>query len=198
VVALAAGFDTRAYRLSWPPGTVLFELDQPELLAVKADRLRAHSGAERCQRREVPVNLGDDWIGHLAAAGHQADRPTIWFAEGLLFYLTAEEAGNVLHSAARLSAPGSRLAADLIGTGVFHFAYTREFLRRLDVAGSPWQFGTDEPARFVADNGWSVETVLEPGMPGADYGRWPPGSTMPAAVRVPRSYLVAAIARHPA
>ncbi|MEO3930165.1 SAM-dependent methyltransferase [Micromonosporaceae bacterium B7E4] len=193
VVALAAGLDTRAYRLTWPEGTVLFELDQPDLLAAKAHRMREHRGQERCRRREVAVDLADDWAGALVDAGFAPDRPTVWFAEGLLFYLPAEAARDVLRRALALSTPGCRLAADLIGTGVFQFPYTREFLRRLEAAGSPWRFGTDEPGRFVADSGWAVEEVLEPGMPGADYGRWP-AARMPAAVQVPRSYLVAATA----
>jgi methyltransferase (TIGR00027 family) len=194
VVALGAGLDTRAFRLSWPAGVVLFELDQPELLAFKADRLRGQRGGGRCARREVPVNLGDDWVRHLRDAGYAADRYTVWFAEGLLFYLSDEDAWDVLNRAVRMSAPGSHLAVDLIGTGVFHFPYTREFLRRLDEAGSPWRFGTDEPGRFVAGTGWSVDAVLEPGMPDADYGRWPAASTPPATASVPRSYLVAATA----
>ncbi|MDW5329534.1 SAM-dependent methyltransferase [Plantactinospora sp. KLBMP9567] len=194
VVALAAGLDTRAFRLSWPDDTVLFELDQPDLLAAKAHRLREHLGRARCRRREVPVDLGGDWVGHLVDAGYAPDRPTVWFAEGLLFYLSADAARAVLRRAASLSVPGCRLAADLIGTGVFKFPYTRGFLRRLEAAGSPWRFGTDEPGRFVADADWRVDSVLEPGMPGADYGRWPAASILPAAVRVPRSYLLAATA----
>jgi methyltransferase (TIGR00027 family) len=195
VVALGAGLDTRWYRLPWTDGTVLYELDQAPVLAYKALHLDGVPGPANAGRRTVPVTFDerDAWIGALKDAGYTADRPAVWFAEGLLFYLPEPTARAVLRGATTVSAPGSRLAADLIGTGIFRFPYTREFLRRLAVAGSPWQFGTDDPAGFVAGTGWRVDAVLEPGTPGADYDRWPARSTPPRSAVIPRSYLLSAI-----
>ena len=86
-VILAAGLDTRAYRLPWPAGTTVFELDQPEVIAFKSNTL-AELGAEpSAQRRTVAIDLRDDWPAALIAAGFDASQPTAWIAEGLLIYL---------------------------------------------------------------------------------------------------------------
>ncbi|WP_158883741.1 class I SAM-dependent methyltransferase [Amycolatopsis anabasis] len=195
VVGLGAGLDTRSFRLDWPENTVLFELDQPDLLSYKESQLDSSGAARRCECHRVPVNLAGDWTAALTGAGFDPARPTVWFAEGLLFYLPEELAAAVVRQAAGLSAPGSRFAADLIGTGIFRFPYLRSFLGKLEDAGSPWRFGTDDPRGFVENCGWRVDEVVEPGEPRANYGRWPRRAA-PAGFRdLPRSFLVAASAR---
>jgi methyltransferase (TIGR00027 family) len=192
VVGLGAGLDTRAFRLAWPAGTVLFEVDQPAVLSYKETQLAGSGARPRCDCRTVPVDLGDDWGAALLGAGYHPDRPAVWFAEGLLFYLPEQFAGQVVQRAAELSAPGSRLAADLIGTGIFRFRYLRSFLRKLEQAGSPWVFGTDQPDGFLAEHGWTPYQLVEPGEPGANYGRWPEAAARMNLPDLPRSYLVAA------
>lgn len=191
-VCLGAGLDTRAFRLDWPPGTVLYELDQPAVLHYKNARLETAGEPSRCERRTVPVDFADGWTTDLQDAGYDPTRPTVWFGEGLLFYLTQEAARATLTQAARLSAPGSRLAVDLIGTGIFRFPYMRPFLRKLEEAGSPWSFGTDDPGGFVEECGWSVTELSEPGSPKANYGRWPEQAGLSGIADLPRSFLVAA------
>jgi methyltransferase (TIGR00027 family) len=200
VVGLGVGLDSRAYRLSWPPGTVMFEVDQPELLSYKNELLAAEGSGAGCQRRMVPVDLAQDWRARLLDAGYDPHDRSVWFAEGLLFYLPDQLAGQTVEWAAELACPGSRLAVDLIGTGVFRLRYLRTFLRRLERAGSPWRFATDEPARFVAERGWRVDELTEPGDPGANYGRWPERANTSTPANLPRSFLVAASLterRHP-
>jgi methyltransferase (TIGR00027 family) len=195
VVGLGAGLDTRAFRLNWPDGTTLFEVDRPDLLAYKDDRLAAcgvPASAGRCDRRAVPADLGTDWVGALNSAGFDAAAPTLWFGEGLVFYLAVVLAESVLRAAARASALGSAIAIDLVGTGIFRLPYTRPFLRRLEAAGSPWRFGTDDPAGFVRECGWPTVTVTEPGRPDADFGRWPANANPTNLPGLPRSYLVTA------
>jgi methyltransferase (TIGR00027 family) len=191
VVGLGAGLDCRAYRMAWPPGTVLYEVDRPELLAYKDERLAA-GPRPRCVRRTVPTDLAGNWVEPLLAAGYDPATPSVWFAEGLLFYLPEPLAGRTLRAAARQSAPGSRIAFDLIGTGVFRLRYMRPFLAELAEAGSPWRFGTDDPAGFAAAAGWRVDGVAEPGDPTAGYGRWPTAATGAGLPAVPRSFLVTA------
>ncbi|MER5443681.1 SAM-dependent methyltransferase [Streptomyces sp. NPDC002790] len=192
VVGLGAGLDTRAYRLEWPEHTVLFEADQPSLLSYKEQILDAHGASPRCDCRRLHLDLAGDWDSLLTNAGFDPELPTVWFAEGLLFYLPEELAHQVLSRAAALSAPGSVLAADLIGTGIFKMPYTQLFLRKLQDADSPWRFGTDDPAGFVENCGWRVTIATEPGLPGAQYGRWTPQAVPQGLTNLPRSFLVSA------
>lgn len=193
VVSLGAGLDTRAYRLDWPDGVTLFEVDYPAPLSYKHEHLAPTSATQRCDTRAVPVDLAGDWAAELSKAGFRSGTSTVWFAEGLLFYLPQALARDVTTTAATLSGPGSRLAADLIGTGIFRFRYMRTFLGRLEAAGSPWVFGTDDPSGFIESCGWHVVTENEPGHPAANYGRWPEQASPVTFRNLPRSYLVSAV-----
>lgn len=115
-VLLAAGLDSRAYRLDWPSGTALFELDQPKVLQFKRDHL---DGVEpTCAYRTVGVDLREDWPAALIAAGFDVTAPTGWLAEGLLPYLPGQAERDLLATVTELSAPGSRLAVEeFSGTG---------------------------------------------------------------------------------
>ncbi|MFI9810218.1 SAM-dependent methyltransferase [Streptomyces sp. NPDC052301] len=113
VVLLAAGLDTRAYRLSWPSGTRLYELDLPPVLEFKHRVLAAQSAGSRCDRTAVPADLlSTTWADRLVDAGFDPGRPAAWLVEGLLVYLTADEAGALLRTVGELSAPLSRLGLE--------------------------------------------------------------------------------------
>lgn len=191
VVGLAAGLDTRAYRLDWPDDITLFEVDQDAVLTYKERRLAQVGAERRCKSVTVKVDLGDDWGAALQNAGFNPEQPTVWFAEGLLFYLPEPLAYEVTRKAYELSAPGSRFAADLIGTGIFRFKYTRDFLQKLQEANSPWVFGTDDPEGFINECGWSTIEVTEPGRPTANFGRWPEAANPINLPDLPRSHLAA-------
>jgi len=113
VVLVAAGLDTRAYRLGWPAPVRLFELDLPEVLAFKQAVLDAEGAHPGCERAAVRVDLRADWPAALTGAGLDPGVPTAWLVEGLLVYLTAPEAATLLERLTALSAPGSRLACEL-------------------------------------------------------------------------------------
>jgi methyltransferase (TIGR00027 family) len=112
VVILAAGLDSRAYRLDWPSGTAVFEIDQPKVLAYKAATLDAHGVVPAATRHAVPVDLRDDWPAALIDAGFQPRRATAWLAEGLLPYLPADAQDRLFAMVTALSAPGSRIAVE--------------------------------------------------------------------------------------
>ncbi len=112
VVILAAGLDSRAYRLPWPDGTVIFELDQPKVLDFKRDVLAELGDAPRADRREVAVDLRDDWAAALAEAGFDPAAPTAWIAEGLLIYLPATAQGQLFEGIDALSSAGSWAAVE--------------------------------------------------------------------------------------
>ncbi|CAN1518683.1 COG3315 O-Methyltransferase involved in polyketide biosynthesis [Mycobacteriaceae bacterium] len=114
VVILASGLDSRAYRLEWPAGTVVYEIDQPKVLEYKAAAL-AKCGAEpTAVRREVPIDLRQDWPAALTAVGFDTTRPAAWLAEGLLMYLPADAQDGLFGQITTLSAPGSRLSVEAI------------------------------------------------------------------------------------
>ena len=113
-VILASGLDSRAYRLPWPAGTVVYEIDQPEVIEFKT-RTLADLGAEpKAERRTVPIDLRNDWPAALRAAGFDPEKPTAWCAEGLLIYLPPEAQDLLFDNIAALSAPGSAVATEFV------------------------------------------------------------------------------------
>src|ERR1700744_2925212 len=112
VVILASGLDARAYRLAWPAGTVVYEVDQPQVIEFKSRTLAALGAAPTADRRVVAVDLRDDWPTALRTAGFDPSQPTAWSAEGLLGYLPPEAQDRLLDTITELSAPGSRLATE--------------------------------------------------------------------------------------
>jgi methyltransferase (TIGR00027 family) len=114
IVILASGLDSRAYRLPWPQGTVVFEIDQPKVLEYKAATLGEHGVQPSAERHEVAVDLRQDWPAALQAAGFDPARPTAWLAEGLLMYLPADAQDRLFEQITGLSAPGSRVSAEAV------------------------------------------------------------------------------------
>ncbi len=111
-VILASGLDSRAYRLPWPAGTVVFEIDQPKVIEFKSQALADLGASPTADRRTVSVDLRDDWPAALRAAGFDDTAPTAWSAEGLLVYLPPDAQDRLLDNITELSAPGSRLATE--------------------------------------------------------------------------------------
>ncbi|OBA86503.1 SAM-dependent methyltransferase [Mycobacteriaceae bacterium 1482268.1] len=113
-VILASGLDARAYRLPWPDGTVVFEMDQPEVIHFKSQTLADLGAQPKATRRTVAIDLRDDWPNALRDNGFDTTRPTAWIAEGLLIYLPAQAQDLLFDRIDELSAPGSRVATEHI------------------------------------------------------------------------------------
>src|SRR5579875_419295 len=111
-VILASGLDARAYRLPWPAGTVVYEVDQPDVIEFKTRTLSVFSAAPTAERRTVAIDLRDDWPAALKAAGFDPSQRTAWSAEGLLGYLPPDAQDRLLDTITALSAPGSRIATE--------------------------------------------------------------------------------------
>ncbi|WP_135451401.1 class I SAM-dependent methyltransferase [Mycobacterium sp. DL99] len=166
IVILASGLDSRAYRLEWPAGTTVFEIDQPKVLEYKSATLAEHGVEPAAQRREVPVDLRFDWPTALREAGFDAQQPTAWLAEGLLMYLPADAQDRLFDLVTELSAPGSRIAAETAGVTARErreemrerferFAATFNMQHALDVQ----ELMYDDPQRadveqWLAEHGW--------------------------------------------
>ncbi|MET7900196.1 class I SAM-dependent methyltransferase [Streptomyces sp. NPDC005336] len=166
VVLLGAGMDSRAYRLDWPSGTRLFEIDTAEPLGFKESVVRAQRAEPRCERITVPVDLREDWTGALAAAGHDPALPTVWIAEGLLIYLPQDAVERLLGQVGELSATGSRMGLTLGQPGV-----VERFAQDTGTAASMWVSEMPpDPVAWLAGLGWDARayTVRERA---AAYGR---------------------------
>lgn len=127
-VILASGLDTRAYRLRWPAGTVVYEIDQPDVIAFKTDTLAGLGAAPTAQRRTISIDLRDDWPAALREGGFDVTQPTAWSAEGLLPYLPPEAQDRLFDNITALSAPGSRVATEHVPDPN---AFSEERLRRI-------------------------------------------------------------------
>jgi methyltransferase (TIGR00027 family) len=165
VVILAAGLDSRAYRLNWPAGTAVYEIDQPKVLEFKTGILQSHGAVAAASRRPVPVDLRDDWPAALTAAGFDRTQPTAWLAEGLLPYLPSDAQDRLFEKFTALSAPGSQVAVEVFGMN--SRANSQRWQRMRERLGLDVNFQAltyHEPDRsdatqWLADHGWQVHGV---------------------------------------
>jgi methyltransferase (TIGR00027 family) len=158
VVLLAAGLDTRAFRLGWPEGTRLFEIDLPDVMSFKHRVLADQSALPRCQRMVIAADLREAWPAHLVAGGFDPLSATAWLVEGLLIYLSADEATRLLTDITVLSAPGS------------HLAFEHGSIADSAVFGTPpgWPSPTDDrrrPVPAAASLPPSLTRRADPGLP---------------------------------
>ncbi len=178
-VILAAGLDARGYRLDWPVGASVFEIDQPKVLDFKLRVLADNEVVPRAVLRTVPVDLRDDWPAALCEAGFDADRPTAWSAEGLLPYLPGAAQDAMFERIDTLSAPGSRLAVEGFSGGRpdiarISKAATREMATSpfgdIDVTELFYDDKRTDPIQWLTDRGWQVDSADVTAL-SARYGR---------------------------
>ncbi|WP_396927808.1 SAM-dependent methyltransferase [Mycolicibacterium sp.] len=167
IVLVAAGMDARAYRLTWPAGTTVFELDQPSVITAKNALLA--DDTPQCARVAIGVDLADDWPAALTAAGFDAATPTAWLIEGLLQYLDETAVHRLFGRIDALAAPGSVVCYDVVGKSLLTAPFIAGLLKSMADNGSPWLFGTDHPEDLVP--GWSA-VVTDIAEPGNRWGRW--------------------------
>ena len=115
-VIVAAGLDSRSWRLPWPDGTTVYELDQPRVLEFKSSTLARHGAEPKCNRVGVPVDLRQDWTSALQQAGFDASAPSAWSVEGLLMYLPAAAQDLLFTRVQGLTGPGSRIAVEALAS----------------------------------------------------------------------------------
>jgi methyltransferase (TIGR00027 family) len=191
VVLVAAGMDARAFRLPWPADLALYELDQPEVLALKHAILAEGGARATCRRHALGVDLTQSWAEALCAAGYCPHEPSAWLVEGLLYYLDAAVVHALLERIAALTAPGSWLGADLVSRDALWSPWLQPWLEVGAYNGAVWRFGTNDPERLCAGHGWEP-WVRQPGEEGADFGRWPLPVVPRGIPGIPRGFLVVA------
>ncbi|GLY98783.1 SAM-dependent methyltransferase [Actinoplanes sp. NBRC 103695] len=190
-VFVAAGMDTRAYRLGWSEGSSLFELDRPALLDLKSGLLAQVGAQSGCSVQPVGVDLTGGWTTALAAAGFISSAPTFWLVEGLLYFLTVDERDTLIKEMTALSAPGSWLLADYVTQTSLDSDAMRAWRVKMAVSGHPWQSGCDDPAAMLGGHGWAT-TVAGYGSPEADFGRWAAAELAPGVSGTRGRYLITA------
>ena len=171
IVLMAAGLDTRAFRLSWPDQTRIYELDQAPVLKHKAQILRSAGALPTCARQTIEADLTDPWQAALIAAGFDPQQPAGWLLEGFLFYLPADILTHLLDEVTDLSAPGSWLGFDIINGCVLTSQWTRQWVDMQSKSGAPWIGTMDDPQGFLAARGWKA-TLTQAGQADVNYGRW--------------------------
>jgi methyltransferase (TIGR00027 family) len=132
-VILASGLDTRAYRLPWPAGTVVYEIDQPLVIDFKTTTLADLGANPTAERRTVSIDLREDWPTALRQQGFDVNQPAAWSAEGLLPYLPPQAQDRLFDNITALSAPGSQLATEHTSDPE---AFTQETVQRI---GERWR-----------------------------------------------------------
>ncbi len=165
-VILAAGLDVRAHRLPWPEGTKVFELDQPQVLGFK-DRVLDEQGATvASDRREVAIDLREDWPAALLAAGFDPEVPTAWSAEGLIVYLPSAAQDLLFERVVALSAPGSQVAVEATrgrpniakwGEVQKKYADDNHPMSKVDITTLFYDEERADVAEWFAARGWTVQ-----------------------------------------
>ena len=189
VVLLACGMDSRAFRLGWPTGTTVYEVDQREVLAFKSTVLQEMHAHPQCWRIEVAVDLRSDWPARLLNAGFDPGKPTSWLAEGILYALNPTAADLFLARITACSTPGSTLACD--------HAEDSALLRAARAAISPelvsmWQGGPPgDLGSWLRTAGWNAD-IAEIAQVAAEYSRPAPPAFDPNTDGAGRAWLATA------
>jgi methyltransferase (TIGR00027 family) len=188
VVILASGLDSRPYRLAWPAGTVVYEVDQPAVIEFKSAALSKLAAQPTAERRTVSVDLRDDWLTPLRRAGFDESRPSAWSAEGLLMYLPPDAQDTLFDAITTLSSPGSSLATEYHNDGLPLLQKRAKAMARrwgqfgfdVDVSDLVYRGERTPAADYLTDLGWQVSTrtradmFTEAGLP------VPPGDSLHA------------------
>jgi methyltransferase (TIGR00027 family) len=181
VAILAAGLDTRPFRLDWPAPVRVFELDRADVFGFKDGVLAGREPAGASERVAVVADLRHDWSSALFGHGFDPRVPTAWLVEGLVVYLTAAEIDAMLDRIGELSAPGSRLGLEYGSRAMLHSDQTRTALENDDTEGGAlavlaglWRNeSTEDPVAMLARHGWSA-SGMEIAAAAAEYGRETP------------------------
>ncbi|HEV2686627.1 MAG TPA: SAM-dependent methyltransferase, partial [Actinomycetota bacterium] len=184
-VVLGAGLDARAFRLDWPEGTRVFELDVHDVNEFKKRALARVSLQPRVERVAVEADLIADWMPALARSGFDPLIPTAWAAEGLLIYFTNEQNERLISTLSDASSPGSRIAMTLARKGSLDVP---EMFVNAGPSGDrsvPGMWKSEspgDPASWLRLYGWEAE-VFDSRERAAAYGRPLPVTAPESSVR---------------
>jgi methyltransferase (TIGR00027 family) len=189
-VILAAGLDSRAYRLDWPAGSIVYEVDQPQVVAFKTETMTSLGAEPTAQRRTVSIDLREDWPAALRDSGFDDTKPSAWSAEGLLMYLPPEAQDRLFDYITALSAPGSRIATEYHPDNGSTMAERGQAMSDrwanigcdVDLSGLFYEGERNNVADYLTERGWDVLARNRRDLFG-EYGRVFPDDDALAAFR---------------
>jgi methyltransferase (TIGR00027 family) len=151
VVNLAAGLDTRPYRLALPSSLRWVEVDLPDILDYKEEILGDAQPACRLERVRLDLSNEDGRRGLFADLGRSAKQVAV-IAEGLVIYLMP---GAVAELARDLAKPATfqHWALDLASPGLVEMM-KQSMGNAMNEAGAPFLFAPAEGPPFFSPHGW--------------------------------------------
>lgn len=188
IVILAAGMDTRAYRMSFPEDTRIFELDRQEVLDYKQEKLS--NLQPHCTRQTLAVDLREEWTDQLLQAGLSRTQQTLWLVEGLIMYLDQSQVSKLFERLSHIALPKDTLLFDILSRSLLEAPHMKKQLQFLESIGAPWRFGENEPEKLMENFGWKA-VATQPG----EFAplRWPFPTAPRNVPNVPRSFFVEAM-----
>lgn len=169
-VILASGLDSRPYRLPWPQGSTVYEIDQPKVIEFKSTTMTAIGAAPTAEHRAVSIDLREDWPAALRRSGFDETQSTAWSAEGLLVYLPPEAQDRLFDNITALSAPGSQLATEYHPDGGATVAERTKEMRAqweqhgfdVDLSKLFYSGERNPVVDYLTDHGWQVNARSRP------------------------------------
>ncbi|KAH3759542.1 SAM-dependent methyltransferase [Pelomyxa schiedti] len=163
VVLLASGMDTKAYRLDWPTGVHIFEVDFEDVLQYKTQviakaGITSRASAHAC----ISANLlSDDWVSKLISTSFCPTVPSVIVIEGLSMYLTESDVTSVIQKVSALAVKNSVLVVDLYQSaepttpeGMEQVAKIRAYFEQM---GATIGGLKGSPSQFLESHGWNVD-----------------------------------------
>jgi methyltransferase (TIGR00027 family) len=157
VVNLAAGLDTRPYRMTLPSNLPWIEVDLPDLLAYKIAVLANET--PRCRLERVALDLANvaarrDLFNRLSK---QASRVLV-ITEGLVVYLSDQEAVSLAEDLAK-PPTFHRWALDMVSPALMHRMQKSDGFRNMAQAGAAFKFAPEQGPAFFERHGWRLVDV---------------------------------------
>jgi len=151
IINLAAGLDARAYRLNLPSNLKWIDVDLPEMIDYKNEIIRNEN--PKCEHRDVKLDLAEreERLELFRQLNHECKKGLI-ATEGLMIYLTAEQAGEL---SADLSSQEhfQRWVFDLQSPALLEMA-KEKMGAALTGSGAKFQFAPEDGEEFFERYGW--------------------------------------------
>ena len=147
IVIIGAGFDSRGFRLK---GGTWMELDEPQVVAYKNERLPASNCENELQR--IPIDFSTDSLEEKLSSFSSRSPVVVVVIEGVFMYLEEEAIGQLLQILRRLF-PRHKLICDLMNREFFE-ENGRTLHEKITGMGTSFKFTADNPEEVILENGY--------------------------------------------